>query len=51
MDKEVLPLDLTRSKAVSGSFSLDKPQNFIDFRAKSNSKTTSKVSTVVDAIN
>ena len=48
----MLPLDLTRSKAVSGSFSLDKAQNFIEFRVlNQNSKSSSKVNTVVDAIN
>jgi hypothetical protein len=48
----VLPLDLTRSKAVSGSFSLDKAQNFIEFRVlNQNSKFSSKVNTVVEAIN
>ncbi len=29
MDKEALPLNLTKSKAVSSSFSLDKAKNFI----------------------
>jgi hypothetical protein len=49
MDREVLPLNLTKSKAVSTSFSLDKAKNFIDFRG-SNAKSSSKVNTVVDAI-
>ncbi len=49
MDKEVLPLNLTKSKAVSSSFSLDKAKNFIDIRC-SNIRSSSKVNTVVDAI-
>jgi hypothetical protein len=49
MDKEVLPLNLTKSKAVSSSFSLEKTKNFIDIRC-SNVRSSSKVNTVVDAI-
>lgn len=40
---------MTKSKAVSSSFSVDKARNFIDFRG-SNAKSYSKVNTVVDAI-
>ncbi len=49
MDKEVLPLNLNKTKAVSSSFSVDKAKNFIDAIC-SNVRSSSKVNSVVDAI-